>query len=156
MFDLDDNINNFINQSDKKYYNNIQPRELYKIEDRNVHVNLSKPAELQRDKAFIYLNDHIYIALSHPAAFEKITNLSAKKKQLYLIYRFKRIPINTNDKISFGHILNGNIAVIDSYTNLNCEDEDVKNALLSVGIKKVYSGYTPGFKLKEIDRIAKK
>ena len=51
--------------------------------------------------------------------------------------------------------MNGNIAVIDSYTNLNCTDEEIKNALLQFGCKKIYAGNTPKFDLKDITRLAK-
>lgn len=65
------------------------------------------------------------------------------------------MKINTNDKIAFGHILYGNVAVIDSYTNYNCTNEEIKDALITQGYKKVYCGYTPQFNLVEIDRIAR-
>lgn len=131
------------------------PQELYKLKDVvNDDIHLIKPAELQREKAFIYFNNNIYVGVNHATAFNKIKDLSNKKKQLYLKYRFTRQKINTNDKISFGHILNGNTAVIDSYTNHNCADEEIKNALQQFGCKKIYKGITPKFDLKDITRIA--
>ena len=125
-------------------YDNIKSDELYKINDSNAHVNLSISAELQREKAFIYFNDNIYVGVNHITAINKINNLSNKKKRLLYMYRLKRGTAlnNIKDKISFGHILKGNIAVIDSYTNLNCNNEDIKNALLAKNYSKIYAGYT--------------
>ena len=138
-------------------YDNISPNKVYKIQDSKAHVNLTTSAELQRDKAFVYFNDKIYVGVNHIIAINKIKDLSDKKRRLLYTYRLKRGTLNNvKDRISFGHILNGNVAVIDSYTNLNCTDEDIKNALLSNGYVKIYSGYTPGLRLIEIDRIAKK
>lgn len=139
-----------------KIYNDILPKNLYELDDKiNDEIHLIKPAESQRDKAFIYFNNNIYIGTTHVVAFNTIKELNNKQKQVYLKYRFLRKQINTEDKISFGHILNGNIGIIDSYTNLNCTDEEVKNALQQFGCKKVYIGYTPKFDLKDIKRVAK-
>ena len=138
-------------------YDNVPPNKVYKIQDSKAHINLTTSAELQRDKAFVYFNDKIYVGVNHIVAINKIKDIGDKKRRLLYTYRLKRGTLhNIKDKISFGHVLNGNVAVIDSYTNVNCTDEEIKDTLLSNGYTKIYSGYTPSLRLVEIDRIAKK
>lgn len=138
-------------------YDNVSPNKVYKIQDSKAHINLTTSAELQRDKAFVYFNDKIYVGVNHIVAINKIKDIGDKKRRLLYTYRLKRGTLhNIKDKISFGHVLNGNVAVIDSYTNVNCTDEEIKDTLLSNGYTKIYSGYTPSLRLVEIDRIAKK
>lgn len=138
-------------------YDNVPPNKVYKIQDSKAHINLTTSAELQRDKAFVYFNDKIYVGVNHIVSINKIKDIGDKKRRLLYTYRLKRGTLhNIKDKISFGHVLNGNVAVIDSYTNVNCTDEEIKDTLLSNGYTKIYSGYTPSLRLVEIDRIAKK
>ena len=69
-------------------------------------------------------------------------------------YRFTQKG-NINDSLSFGHILKGNVAVIDSATNINCDDNEIKRALLAEGIDKIYSGQLVNkFSLQNVTRLA--
>ena len=137
-----------------KEYINIPSDEVYQIEDKNVHIHLIKSIEMRRKKAFLYFNDMIYIDYNHVTILNNINLTLIEKEQFikYRLYRQKSL-INTIHKISFGHILKGNIAVIDSYTNLNCNNEMIINSLLQYGFNKIYKSITSSIDIVDIYRI---
>ena len=71
-------------------YDNVPPNKVYKIQDSKAHINLTTSAELQRDKAFVYFNDKIYVGVNHIVAINKIKDIGDKKRRLLYTYRLKR------------------------------------------------------------------
>ena len=82
-------------------------------------------------------------------------NISDEEKELYLQYRFirRRSTIKTNNSIAFGSILQGNVAVIDSYTNIHCTNDEICQELLIYGIYKIYYGMNININFLEIRRL---
>ena len=136
-------------------YYNIQPSQVYKINDINAHIILTKSVEMQRKSAFFYFNDNIYLGYNHAVIFDNIINLSSVQKETYIKYRFLRQKslINIKDKISFGHVLNKDVVVIDSYTNLNCTDQMIMSCLIQNNYQIIYNSITSGVNIIDIYRI---
>lgn len=135
-------------------YHNIFPKDVYRINDKEAIIHLIKSIETQRMRAFLFFNNKIYIDINHVVIFDNM-NISPLDKESYMKYRFSRLKsnINTNNKISFGHVLEGNVAVIDSYTNLNCTNKIVLQSLLQMNFNVVYYSVTSNVDILVINRL---
>jgi len=133
---------------------NILPNDVYKITDKNAHIYLSKSTEMQRIGAFLFFNKRIYIGKNHILIFD-LLNISDEEKESYLQYRFlrKKSILNINNAIAFGSILKGNVAVIDSYANIHCTNDEICQALLVHSIYKIYYGMNFNLYFLEIHRL---
>ena len=136
-----------------KYYD-IYPNEIYKINDKNAHIFLAESTEVQRIGAFLFFNKRIYIGKNHILIFNML-NISDEEKESYLQYRFirRKSAINTSNSIAFGSILEGNVAIIDSYTNIHCTNDIICQELLVCGIYKIYYGMSININFLEIRRL---
>lgn len=135
-------------------YYNILPNEVYKITDKDAHIYLSKSIEMQRIGAFLFFNKRIYIGKNHILIFN-LLDINDEEKENYLQYRFlrKKSAVNIDKAIAFGSILQGNVAVIDSYVNILCTNDEICQALLIHGIYKIYYGMNLNLYFLEIRRL---
>ena len=143
------------------------PSELYKHNEIKIGDDavLADSAESDREGIFIYLQGKIFTSFgefeAHSALLKKIlkdknTIDTLKKIRLYHLSEDED-KVKTNLAVSFGHIVKGNIAIIDPISTRNVANTKVKEVLISDGFSKVYIGSkNNGLLLTDITRLAKK
>ena len=147
--------NNQYNFKEDKEYNcpylrpnweRISPSKLYLLNDKiGDRINLNESAESERENIYIYIDEQLftpkYNCKSHSSYLRKLI-INDQLRDILIKYRlnYESINLNLDLSISFGHILQGNIGIIDSITSYRISNKLLIEALINSGCSKVYIG----------------
>ena len=147
-------------------FNDIAPHDLYLLKDEiNDKTNLSESVEYDRSGVYIYYNGVVYLSPNeaYKTHSELSTSIEENKCSVKDIKEFRRDYQRDSDRnrsfaVSYGHLCNGAVAVIDPITNTrNINSDIIKNALKEAGMNKVYIlDVVDDFDMTKVKRLAKK